>query len=86
VHQAVRGAFRGDRGGSPALVARRFATPLSSILPFARSRGFRRTFNYNNYKFLAAGEAVAAANHDTYENVIQHQIFDRWGCARAECF
>jgi CubicO group peptidase (beta-lactamase class C family) len=40
---------------------------------------FRRAFNYNNYSFLAAGEAVAAANHDTYENVIQHEIFDPLG-------
>ena len=40
---------------------------------------FRRAFNYNNYMFLAAGEAVAAANHDTYENVIQREIFDPLG-------
>jgi CubicO group peptidase (beta-lactamase class C family) len=41
--------------------------------------GFRRAFNYNNYMFLAAGEAVAVANHDTYENVIQRGIFDPLG-------
>jgi CubicO group peptidase (beta-lactamase class C family) len=41
--------------------------------------GFRRAFNYNNYMFVAAGEAVAAANHDTYENVIQRGIFDPLG-------
>jgi len=40
---------------------------------------FRGKFNYNNYMFLAAGEAVAAANHDTYENVVQRQIFDPLG-------
>ena len=38
--------------------------------------GIRRAFDYNNYIFLAAGEAVAAANRDTYENVIQRDIFD----------
>jgi CubicO group peptidase (beta-lactamase class C family) len=41
--------------------------------------GFRHGFNYNNYMFLAAGEAVAVANHDTYENVIQRDIFDPLG-------
>lgn len=37
---------------------------------------FRRAFNYNNYMFLAAGEAIAAANHLTYEQVIQRDVFD----------
>ena len=37
---------------------------------------FRGVFNYNNYMFLAAGEAVAAANHATYEDVIQRDLFD----------
>lgn len=40
---------------------------------------FRGVFNYNNYMFLAAGEAVAAANHATYEDVIQHDLFDPLG-------
>jgi CubicO group peptidase (beta-lactamase class C family) len=40
---------------------------------------FRRAFNYNNYMFLAAGEAVAAANRLSYEQVIQRDIFDPLG-------
>jgi len=40
---------------------------------------FRQAFNYNNYMFLAVGEAVAAANHATYESVIQREIFDPLG-------
>lgn len=40
---------------------------------------FRRAFHYNNYMFLAAGEAVAAANHLTYEQVIQRDLLDPLG-------
>lgn len=40
---------------------------------------FRQAFNYNNYMFLAAGEAVAAANHLTYEQVVQRDLFDPLG-------
>jgi CubicO group peptidase (beta-lactamase class C family) len=39
---------------------------------------FRRVFNYNNM-FLAVGEAVAAANHLTYEEVIQRDLLDPLG-------
>ena len=40
---------------------------------------FRGVFNYNNYMFLAAGEAVAAANRATYEAVIQRDLLDPLG-------
>lgn len=40
---------------------------------------FRRAFNYNNYMFLAAGEALGIANHLTYEQVIQRDLFDPLG-------
>lgn len=35
---------------------------------------FRKAFNYNNYMFLAAGEAIAVANHDSYEHVIERTL------------
>jgi CubicO group peptidase (beta-lactamase class C family) len=41
--------------------------------------GFRASFNYNNYMFLAAGEALANANHATYEDVVRRDILEPLG-------
>src|SRR6185503_19128682 len=40
---------------------------------------FRQVFHYNNYLYSAAGEAVAAARHTTYDSVITRTIFEPLG-------
>ncbi|HJU73525.1 MAG TPA: serine hydrolase domain-containing protein [Gemmatimonadaceae bacterium] len=46
----------------------------------AKPKGkFREAFNYNNYMFLAAGEAIAVAHGTSYENVIARTIFEPLG-------
>ncbi len=40
-------------------------------------------FNYNNYLFLAAGEVVARAKKQTYENLVESRILRPLGMARS---
>lgn len=43
---------------------------------------FREVFHYNNYMFLAAGEAIAAAHRTSYESVITRLILEPLGMHR----
>lgn len=43
------------------------------------SRPFRSTFQYNNFMYVAAGEALAAAHGTTYANVLRRTIFEPLG-------
>ena len=49
------------------------------LIRFAMSgdpnRPFRSTFQYNNFMYVAAGEALAAAHGTTYANVLHRTIF-----------
>jgi CubicO group peptidase (beta-lactamase class C family) len=40
---------------------------------------FRRRFNYNNYMFLAAGEALAAAHRSTFDSVMARTVLEPLG-------
>ncbi len=40
---------------------------------------FRERFHYNNYMYLAAGEAMAAADHGTYEAVMVSRVLGPLG-------
>lgn len=53
------------------------------LIRFAMSgeptRPFRSTFQYNNFMYVAAGEALAAAHGTTYANVLRRTIFEPLG-------
>lgn len=48
----------------------------------APSKPFRRAFQYNNFMYVAAGEAIAAAHHATYAEVLRRLILEPVGMTR----
>ena len=45
----------------------------------APTRPFRRAFQYNNFMYVAAGEAMAAAHHAPYAEVLRRTVFEPVG-------
>ncbi|MES1156652.1 MAG: serine hydrolase domain-containing protein [Alphaproteobacteria bacterium] len=57
---------------SPVLTREEYIRAATSAVPTAP---LRTRFQYSNAMFTAAGEAVAAANHTSWEDLIQTRIF-----------
>lgn len=50
------------------------------------NRPFRTVFQYNNYGYLVAGEALERVSGKTYEQLLQEYLFDPLGMNRTSCY